>query len=265
MSVAAKRTPGESGNVADRVSEYLIGHIWDNELAPGAPLPSELQASADLRVSRGIVREVYRSLTAAGIVDKVSGHQPRVGRVTSRVFTQALQHALATRQVSAEQTLELRRPIETYAAALVAARRVEHDVLALRREVEIMRREVGLLRATGGLNEEFIRADIRFHEVIGRATGNPLFSLVVSALREAMEISIRAGLTSSRHLEGVIETHGRIVDAIEAGRPDDARRLMDRHFDEARANVLRLEVERVLSRHETESRKGRRHRVAAGE
>ena len=237
MRSATRR--GSSGNVSDRVARYLVQYIWENELAPGASLPSELRASADLGVSRGIVREVYRSLNTAGIVDKATGRQPKVSRVSSRVLTLMLQHALATRQVSAQQTLELRRPIEGYAAELAAMRRTPQDIAALRAELSAM-------REANEIGDEFVRADIRFHEIIGRATGNPLFALVASALRESMEVSIREGLSSPRAARSdVIDTHTDIVDAIEAGDPEQARQAMALHFDEARANVLRWELERA--------------------
>ncbi|MEO8481581.1 MAG: FadR/GntR family transcriptional regulator [Acidobacteriota bacterium] len=228
-----------SGNVADRVSKYLVGYIRRHALMPGAPLPSEIRASAELGVSRGIVREVYRSLSTSGIVETANGRRPRVSRVSNRVLTRLLQHALSTRQISAEQMLELRRPIELLAVELAATRRTDDDVLALRRAVVTM-------KAAGLRREAFVRADVRFHEIIGRATGNPLFGLVASALRESMELSVRIGVRSPRaNFQQVIDTHEGIVTAIDRGRPDVARRLMALHFDEARANVLRSELDRA--------------------
>jgi len=216
-----------------------VGHIRRNSLAPGAQLPSEVEASAELGVSRGIVREVYRSLSTAGIVETANGRRPRVSRISNRVLTQLLQHALSTRQVSAEQMLELRRPIELLASELAAAKRTDDDVAALRRSVAAM-------KATGLRREAFVRADIRFHEIISRATGNPLFGLIVSALRESMELSVRIGVRSPRaDFHQVVKTHEAIVDAIERGLPERASRLMGVHFDEARANVLRAELDKA--------------------
>jgi DNA-binding FadR family transcriptional regulator len=228
-----------TGNVADRVAKYLVGYIRRHALRPGAPLPSEVTASAELGVSRGIVREVYRSLSTSGIVETANGRRPRVSRVSNRVLTQLLQHALSTRQITAEQMLEMRRPIEQMAVELAAARRSDDDVAALRRTVATM-------KAASLTRETFVRADVRFHEIIGRATGNPLFGLVASALRESMELSVRAGLRSARaDFHQVVSTHEAIVDAIERGQPARASRLMAVHFDEARANVLRSELDRA--------------------
>lgn len=245
------RTRIAGANVADRVARYLVGHIRRHSLAPGAPLPSEVEASAELGVSRGIVREVYRSLSTAGIVETANGRRPRVSRISNRVLTQLLQHALSTRQVSAQDMLELRRPIELLAAELAATKRTDDDVMSLRRTVAAM-------KATGLRREAFVQADIRFHEIIGRATGNPLFGLIVSALRESMELSVRIGIRSPRaDFQQVVKTHQEIVDAIERAQPERARSLMALHFDEARANVLRAELNQAEASAAARPRKAR--------
>jgi DNA-binding FadR family transcriptional regulator len=185
------------------------------------------------------VREAYRSLSSAGLVEIANGRSPRVGQITSRSLIQLVQHALSTRQASAAQILELRGPIEEYAAELAARHRTAEDVKELRAAVAALRTAVTPVVKT----DAYIKADLRFHEIIGRATNNPMFSVVVSALRYSMGESIRvslAGRRSRAELQRVIRTHGRIVDAIEAGRAREARRLMAKHFAEARASVRRM-------------------------
>src|SRR5689334_12256715 len=46
-----------SQRISDRVARHVMGHIKQHRLQPGANLPSEVQISASLGVSRGIVRE----------------------------------------------------------------------------------------------------------------------------------------------------------------------------------------------------------------
>jgi GntR family transcriptional repressor for pyruvate dehydrogenase complex len=225
---------------ADRVVSALVDHIRRHRLPAGALLPSEIETSSQLRVSRSVVREAYRSLSSAGLVEVANGRSPRVGQITNRSLIQLVEHALSTRQASAAQILELRGPIEEHAAELAARHRTQLDIHDLRQAVAAM-------RAAGGRPDAYVKADLRFHEVIGRATGNPMFSVVVSALRFSMGASIRvslAGRRSRAELARVIGTHARMVDAIERGRPREARRLMTRHFDEARTSVRRIAAER---------------------
>jgi DNA-binding FadR family transcriptional regulator len=169
-------------------------------------------------------------------VDIANGRSPRVGQITNQALMQLLQHALFTQQASAAQILELRSPIEEHAAEVAAQNRTADDIKDLRQTLAAM-------RASAARPEAYVQADLRFHECIGRATGNPMFTVAVSALRTAMGESIRislAGRRSQAELKRVIGTHARIVDAIEARKPREARRLMTRHFDEAFTAVRRL-------------------------
>jgi DNA-binding FadR family transcriptional regulator len=230
----ASRLPAP-GNLADRVVQYLVDYIRQHRLTWGAQIPSEVRLSVELEVSRGIVREAYRSLAAAGILEIANGRSPRVGRLNNRAFVQFLQHALYTEQASQEQVFDVRSSLEVRAAEIAAVRRSEEDVEALRTAAAAMR---GALKQ----REVFVQADVRFHEVIGRATGNPLFSLLGSALREPLDLTIRAGF-DSRHTRAelirVAEIHASIAEAIAARSAVKARRLMTVHFDEAREFVLR--------------------------
>src|SRR5437773_12486930 len=92
MRRSAKRNPE---NLGDRVADYLIHYIRENGLTSGQPLPSEVLVAAKLKISRGIVREAYRSLRAAGILDVSPGRVPRVGTMSNSAFVQLLRHALA--------------------------------------------------------------------------------------------------------------------------------------------------------------------------
>src|SRR5690242_17796212 len=142
----------EAGLISERVAQELIEFIRANDLEPGSSLPSELEFSARLGVSRGIVREAYRSLSMAGMVDTANGRCPRVGQLAPQVFTYVFQHALATRQVSPLEVLEVRGPIEIRAAELAAVKRTERDAEELVAHARDMRR-------AGTRSERFLKAD----------------------------------------------------------------------------------------------------------
>lgn len=222
-------------NLSDRVARYIIGHIRTQQLAVGEKIPSEVRVSADLQISRGIVREAYRSLRAAGILEVSSGCVPRVGQINNKAFTQLLQHALSTQQASVEQILDLRCAIEVRAAELAAAHRSARDVNALEQEV-------AKFDGAKAHREEWVASDMRFHFIIGEASANPLFGLLSGALREVLETSIRAGFASrTRQVEinQMVETHKLVARAIIAGDDKMARKYMRTHFNEARTAILR--------------------------
>jgi GntR family transcriptional repressor for pyruvate dehydrogenase complex len=235
MKSATVGAASQRRNLSDQVVQYLMEHIRSNGLLSGERLPSEVRISADLKISRGIVREAYRSLGNAGILEISAGRSPRVGALRSTSFAPLLQHALATQQVSAEQVLDVREAIEVRAAAQAAEPHAPDDIERLTRAVRGMRRDRRNV-------DSFVQHDLSFHEGVGTATRNPLFVLIAGALREAMAASVRAGLESRSNeaeVQRAIESHQDVVEAIESGDPALAAASMGRHFDEARRALVR--------------------------
>jgi len=217
-------------NLSERVMRYLVKHIQDNDLKPGDRVPSEVRVSGELGISRGVVRQAYHSLRTAGILEIAMGRSPRVGEVSHAAFTPVLVHALSTEQVSIEDVLELRLAVEVHAAELAAIHRDEGQIEALKKAVEGMRKTVND-------HDRFARIDVRFHQLIGKATGNTLFEIFSRTLHTSLETSIRTGLRSRStmaQIENIVDTHQAIVEAIEARQPARARNLMARHFQEAK-------------------------------
>jgi DNA-binding FadR family transcriptional regulator len=215
------------------VRQHLIEHIHANQLKSGEIVPSEVKVSADLGVSRGIVREAFRALKAAGIIEISNGRSPRVGRISDEGIGQVLQHAISTEQVTVAQVLDLRAAVEIRAAELAAIHRSPDHVDTLFGMAKNM-------RSSGDAARRFIESDARFHEVIAIATGNPLFTLIWSAINESLKASIREGLKNRRRLnqvDRIVSTHDRIAAAIAAQDAPRARRYMTIHFEEARVSV----------------------------
>ena len=70
-------------NLSDRVVHHLMEHIRTNSLVSGERMPSEVRLSADLQISRGIVREAYRALRSAGILEVSNGRDRKSTRLNS--------------------------------------------------------------------------------------------------------------------------------------------------------------------------------------
>lgn len=226
-----------SDSLTFRVTDYIFDYIRDNELSTGESLPSELRTSTELNISRGIVREAFRSLEVAGIIEKGNGRSPKVGVLNSAFLTHLMVHAISTKQISVKQVLELRSSIEVLAAELAARRRTRSDIQRLRAAVDGMKQCVGKPGA-------FIQYDLDFHELINRASGNPLIEVICEAMHESMQESMRVGLLKRRpgsDVTRVAESHEAIADAIEQGHAAMAGMLMKKHFDDAQAALAKVQ------------------------
>jgi GntR family transcriptional repressor for pyruvate dehydrogenase complex len=222
-----------SDSLTVRVTEHIFDHIRQNGLSTGDTLPSEMRTSTDLKISRGIVREAFRSLEVAGIIEKGNGRSPKVGVLNGSFLTHLMLHALTTSQISIKQVLEIRTLLEVPAAQMAAKRRTRSDVARLRSAVTGMKRSVGK-------PDKFVQHDLEFHSVINGATGNPLIDVMCGAMQECMQQSMRIGITNRRakaDVLKVVETHDLIATAIDEGSSPRAGTLMKKHFEDARLAI----------------------------
>lgn len=115
-------------------------------------------------------------------------------------------------------------------------------LIGMQHTFEGLKKAVEGMRKTLNDHDRFARIDVRFHQLIGKATGNTLFEIFSRTLHGSLESSIRTGLRSRSTLaqiENIVDTHQAIVEAIEAQQPSVARKLMALHFEEAK-NALQL-------------------------
>src|SRR5687767_260912 len=78
MNSAVIQLSVKKDTLSSQLIRYLLNRIAQEGLKAGDPAPSEVQVCQDLKVSRGTVREAYRSLAALGILEIESGKRPRV-------------------------------------------------------------------------------------------------------------------------------------------------------------------------------------------
>jgi len=226
--------PVDRDSLSNEVTRYVIAYIRGSGLGPGDKVPSEIHTSAHLEISRGVVREAYRSLQAGGVLEISNGRVPRVGQLNDKAFVQMLEHGLSTQQATVEHILDLRGAIEVRAAELAAMNRSAEHVKSLEQELAVFEK-------AKRNRERWVQSDMRFHVIVGEASANPFFSLFSGALRQALEVSIRSGLEkriARGEIDQMVETHKRIAAAIIGGKPEAARKHMRVHFDEARAAIL---------------------------
>lgn len=225
--------PTQSAHVA----RHVLERVSRLRLRPGDAVPSEVEIGRELQISRGSVREAYRSLAALGILEIEGGRRPRLRALDASVMAQVFDYALNTEQVSVAHALETRRALELQTAQLAARYASDEQRERLREHMEQMRQ-------AGANHARRVASDMAIHQVIAEASGNPLNSLLLGALRSPLEASSRMHLDDSRsetELIRVIEAHEALVERIVAGDAVGAGTAMSYHFDLALVHVHRQE------------------------
>lgn len=228
----------ERPTLSAQVARHLLQLINNAQLRPGDRVPSEVQISLSLQVSRGSVREAYRTLAALGILEIEGGRKPRLRPIDPSVLTQVFDYALNTSQVNLAHVLETRRAIELQTAQLAAR-------YASEAQRTVLRELVSQMRSARADHARRVACDMAIHNVIAEASGNPLNSLILGALRSPVEASSHMHLDDSRsesELIRVIDAHDAVVDRICAGDPVGAASAMSYHFDLSLVQVKRQEA-----------------------
>jgi len=215
------------GGLVSRVIHGVRGFIRDEGLRIGDVLPSEVAIAEKFGVSRAVVREASRSMSALGLIDVGNGRRARVAAVDPEVLALVIDHGVQTDQVSVQQILDVRRTVEMRTVGLAALRRSDKEAA----EITAL---AGAMRADFRDGEKVMEHDIAFHEAIARASRNPMFALVVQSFhvvtRQTWPVGWRARGGDEERFESVA-CHEAIAAAIVRGERAEAEHSMAAHFD----------------------------------
>lgn len=222
----AKRTTQNS------VVNELGAQILRGDFAVGANLPNEGDLTARFGVSRTVIREVMKTLAAKGLVIAKTKIGTRVSDPSNwnmfdrDVLNWRIQAGIDSSLLNS--LYELRIAIEPTAAALAAERRSDADVAELRILLDRM-------AYSGHTAISFLRADVDFHQAVGRISRNPFMGsigpIIEAALNDAA-LKLQSPANSPQRQAIVVARHRAIADAIEARDPRAARAAMVIVIDE---------------------------------
>lgn len=214
-------TGGKSGHPAHvSLAKQLGVAIVTGHEAPGTVLPSEMELAERLGVSRSVIRESLRMLTAKGLVES----KPKSGtKVRERQHWNLLDPQLLGWMFEGAPPLQfvrslfqLRMIVEPAAAELAALGRNTRQLARMGHSLEEM--------STHGLRSGIGRAaDQTFHTVILEATGNELLYSLAATISAAVHWSTYFKYRSAKHPSDPVPQHQALFDAIANSDPAAAR------------------------------------------
>ncbi len=210
------------------IAGKLRSQIAEGTLQPGDQLPGHRDLAANHGVSLGSAREAISMLIGDGLVET------RAGRGTFVAEASGLPSGVAapvTRE-EMEELIEARELLGLSIVAMAAERASADQVARLREAVDRMQAVV----ADAGAYPE---ADVEFQLAVAEAAGNRFLLSAMQDIRSLMrrdiELSAGVGIRRFGSLQFSVDAHSALVDAIEAGDPDAARRvlfdIMSRHHE----------------------------------
>ncbi|CAN5173336.1 FadR/GntR family transcriptional regulator [soil metagenome] len=223
--------------LSDVIADRLQDHILTEQLSPGTSLPTEFELMKQYGVGRSAVREAAKVLVQRGLVDVRPGKGMTVAAPLGDAVTKQLITHLRMSQASPAQLFEVRELLETAIARSAATHRSDEDLADLRR----------ILHEADVAPENpitYTQLDLGFHQGLARATKNPFYVLVVSAIFLLLRDPSLAPLRYSTNRKLTQAEHREILAALESGDADEAAIAGLRHLKRVRRSMEELLAER---------------------
>lgn len=231
-----KREP--SGNLGSRIYLLLRERILNWSYAPGHHL-GEIALCAEFKASRIPVREALRALTEQGLVDKV----PNQGCYVKQPDVQETQ-----------QVYDMRLALELYVVeALANSRKLPEKWLE---EQNACWNTFLKVKADDPVQRDsLVDADTRFHFGLAEALGNQPICNALREINDRLRFVRLAAITNAHRIQETAGEHLAILDALDRGNVDEARRRLRQNINHSR-NKVELAIARALMKaHESKQRK----------
>lgn len=205
--------------IIDMVAHRLETLVRNGELGRGSRLPSEPKLAEMLNVSRASLREALKGMMFLGLLKARPGDgtylQPSLSSMVSRHF----QWMLLLQEIKYFELYELRQILEPAAAALAARRATPEDL-------EQMRMALAAMRAAINDPDQFVRAEMHFHDSITQASKNAAILSTMRMMYGALAEGRHRVLPLVESLEKNCAHHERIYQLIASGEAGPARRAI---------------------------------------
>lgn len=205
-------------DLTEQVYQRLLNAICDGELAPGARLTQE-ELALTLDVSRQPVLQALRMLKKEGFVVDAGRRGLMVVPIGANLISQIYQVRAVLDGLAARQAVLAKATLDP--AIIIEGRKT----------------------ISGARIGAMIDADMRFHEMIYAASGNPLISETVAHHWRHIRRAMGAVLQEAGVRGTVWDEHEAILAAINRGEADRAEQLARAHA-EAAGRYLAGEIER---------------------
>ncbi len=188
----------------------MLAHmIYSSELSPGQWI-DELALCQQMGISRTPLREALKVLASDGLVELV----PRKGAFVKTISLEDL-----------DEIFPIMAMLEGYCAQLSAEKATREDLHCLQALHGNLEQH-----AAGANIPCYYEDNTRFHDALKRIARNSWLEQITLDLSRVIHLARHQQLIVKGRLEESLEEHRRIIEAIEAGDADRARKVMHVHL-----------------------------------
>ena len=227
---------GKPRLLSHSVVDAIERSIRKRELTPGMKLESEHELCTQFGVSRTVLREALRMLSARGLIRIEKGRGIFISQLSPETVTTPLEMYLHQHEgeYRSFDIIRARQLIEPPIAAEAAIKHTQADAEQLTKDYDDM-------LACDGDSKKLAELDMAFHRHIAEACGNalvPLLIVPIYALMPSIKHSVHQVIEEARY--SAIEWHGRILKAIIDRNAEEARSNMAYHLIESERHIAQM-------------------------
>ena len=217
-------------SVQDVVKDYIL----NNKLHVGDALPSELELSQTLNVSRNSVREAVKVLESQGIVEIRRGTGLFVGQLSFGSLLDNLQYDLLFDLKELVHLTQVRHILERGLIDQAVEQMTESQIDRLNAVLETMQLKTER-------REAYVDEDRAFHQLISEPLENPMLLKVVDMFWLAYsKASETYGDLNHPEMLHIYNNHVDIVNALEQRDKAKALAAIDRHYEVAESYISQV-------------------------
>ena len=232
----APRFTRPHGTSSEHIASEIRRYIATKGLLPDDRLGTERELASEFGVSRPTLREALRLLAGSHLVRTSRGpgggvfvaSTPNEGM--GRNLSESIATMLETGTVSLLELVEARIHLEVPLAGLAAENATEQTFAELEEAIE-------QARGHHPASDPFRVADLRFHRVIAKASGNELLRAFAGWTLDVLQPSVIARIGGSFDADTILRQHRAIARAIRRGQVSGAERAMLRHLEYVRERI----------------------------
>lgn len=214
-------------SVTGQVIKYLKKNIESGKWAVGEKIPSETQMIAELGVSRASIRSALQYFSGLGVLKSYQGRGTILIDRNVEDLGETDNRITSADCLDIYRVLEFRRILEPELCRLAVQNSGPETAAFLEKKLEQMKMYRGLSE-----KEQFVSADLEFHEIICRASGNPLAEKSLHKVFQETRWN-HEQMNDIFGYESGVRYHTAILAAFRSGDAQYAFDIMRRHIQEA--------------------------------
>ncbi len=217
--------PIKKKRVAEEVADRIRTLILDGTFPQGQPLPSERVLTERFGVSRGSIRDAFRTLETIGLIETRHGRGTFPRELTVDRLVAPLASMMTFQHDLQDELLDVRRMFEPAVARVAATRATDEDFADLQRILDAQHRKLKK-------GQSAIVEDTEFHAALARSTRNRVIVSLMATLNDLLVESRKLTLRQKGRPAKSVEGHEAVVAALRRRDADGAARAMSNHIDQ---------------------------------